>query len=108
MNVLLLSLALAIAGATLNLIYSGYVILIRLFKADVMPGWTTLSLQQSGMFFLLSLVIFILVEYVAQMLVWTLEGPSYYLAGEHTSAVLTRRARLNVQAPRKPAAKRAR
>ncbi|WP_309092881.1 glycosyltransferase [Phenylobacterium sp.] len=100
--------ALAIAGATLNLIYSGYVILIRLFKADVMPGWTTLSLQQSGMFFLLSLVIFILVEYVAQMLVWTLEGPSYYLAGEHTSAVLTRRSRLNVQAVRKPAAKRAR
>lgn len=100
--------ALAITGATLNLIYSGYVILIRLFKADVMPGWTTLSLQQSGMFFLLSLVVFILVEYVAQMLVWTLEGPSYYLAGEHTSTVMTRRSRLNVEADRKPALKRAR
>lgn len=96
--------ALAITGATLNLIYSGYVILIRLFKSDVMPGWTTLSLQQSGMFFLLSLVVFILVEYVAQVLSWTLEGPSYYLAGEHTSAVLTRRTRLNVEAgPRRPA-----
>jgi glycosyltransferase involved in cell wall biosynthesis len=95
---------LAIAGATLNLLYSAYVILIRLFKSDVMPGWTTLSLQQSGMFFLLSLVLFILVEYVAQMLTWTLEGPSYYLAGEHTSAVLTRRERLNVRSHAHPAA----
>lgn len=94
---------LAIAGASLNLLYSAYVILIRLFKSDVMPGWTTLSLQQSGMFFLLSLVLFILVEYVAQMLTWTLEGPSYYLAGEHTSAVLTRRERLNVRSQAHPA-----
>ncbi len=99
--------ALALAGATLNVLYSGYVIVIRLIKSDVMPGWTTLSLQQSGMFLLLSLVLFILVEYVAQMLAWTLEGPSYYLAGEHTSAVLTRRARLNVEAGRKRALKRA-
>lgn len=91
---------LAITGASLNLVYSGYVLLVALFKTDVMPGWTTLSLQQSGMFFLLSLVIFILVEYVAQVMTWTLEGPSYYLAGEHTSAVMTRRAKLNVEAPR--------
>lgn len=100
--------ALALAGATLNVLYSGYVILIRLIKADVMPGWTTLSLQQSGMFLLLSLVLFILVEYVAQMLAWTLEGPSYYLAGEHTSAVLTRRARLNVEAGQAPGPTQAR
>lgn len=88
---------LAIGGALLNVIYSIYVVVVAIVKEDVAPGWATLSLQQSGMFFLISVVLFILVEYVAQMFVWNLEGPSYYLAGEHTSAVLGRRQKLNIE-----------
>lgn len=93
--------ALVILGALLNVIYSLYVVLITILKEDVAEGWTTLSLQQSGMFFLISLVLFILVEYIGQMYTWNLEGPPYYLAGEHTSAVLRRRQKLNIeQGPR--------
>lgn len=88
---------LAILGAVLNVLYSIYVVIVRLVMKDVASGWATLSLQQSGMFLLISLVLFILVEYVAQMFVWNLEGPPYYLAGEHTSAVLRRREKLNVE-----------
>jgi hypothetical protein len=88
---------LAISGAMMNVFYSVYVLVVAIVKKDVAAGWATLSLQQSGMFFLISVVLFILVEYVAQMFVWNLEGPSYYLAGEHTSAVLGRRQRLNIE-----------
>lgn len=88
---------LAISGAVMNVLYSIYVLIVAVVKKDVANGWATLSLQQSGMFFLISVVLFILVEYVAQMFVWNLEGPPYYLAGEHTSAVLSRRRKLNIE-----------
>ena len=48
--------SLSLFGAVANLIYSIYVVAIGLFKTDVAPGWISLSLQQSGMFFLISLV----------------------------------------------------
>jgi hypothetical protein len=89
--------ALAVGGALLNGLYSLYVVLIAILKKDVAEGWTTLSLQQSGMFFLISLVLFVLVEYVGQMFTWNLEGPPYYLAGELTSAELRRRQKLNIE-----------
>ncbi len=95
--------ALAILGAVANVLYSIYVVIVRLLMKDVAPGWATLSLQQSGMFLLISLVLLVLVEYMAQMFVWNLEGPPYYLAGEHTSAVLRRREKLNVEQNRPPA-----
>lgn len=38
-------------GATANLLYSIYIMLIALFKHDIAPGWVSMSLQQSGMFF---------------------------------------------------------
>jgi polyisoprenyl-phosphate glycosyltransferase len=88
---------LAISGALMNVVYSIYVLIVAVVKQDVAAGWATLSLQQSGMFFLISVVLFILVEYIAQMFTWNLEGPPYYLAGEHTSAVLSRRKKLNIE-----------
>ena len=36
----------------MNIIYSIYVLIIALVKTNVGEGWITLSLQQSGMFFL--------------------------------------------------------
>lgn len=47
---------LAIISAVLNLIYACYTVIIFLYHNDVAPGWATLSLQNSGMFFLLSLM----------------------------------------------------
>jgi polyisoprenyl-phosphate glycosyltransferase len=89
--------SLCLFGALSNLIYSVYVVAIALFKPNVQPGWTTLSLQQSGMFFLLSLVLLILGEYVLHMARLSNEGPPYHVAREFTSRVITRRGKLNVE-----------
>lgn len=54
----------AFLGACINLFYSVYVVAVWFTQSDVAPGWTTLSLQQSGMFFLIFFVLFVLSEYV--------------------------------------------
>ncbi len=89
--------ALSLFGAAANLLYSVYVVLIALFKPDVAPGWVSLSLQQSGMFFLISLVLLVLGEYVLQMASLSNGGPTYHVAQEFTSARITRREKLNVE-----------
>src|SRR6185503_1803839 len=40
---------LGLTGSFLSLVYSLYVLGVYLFQQDVMPGWTTLSLQVSGL-----------------------------------------------------------
>lgn len=89
--------SLSLFGAVANLFYSVYVVAIGLFKEDVAPGWVSLSLQQSGMFFLISLVLLVLGEYILHMARLSNEGPQYHIAQEFTSARLTRRERLNVE-----------
>lgn len=88
---------LSLFGAIANLVYSFYVVAIGLFKADVAPGWISLSLQQSGMFFLISLVLLVLGEYILNMASLSNEGPLYHVGQEFTSARMTRRERLNVE-----------
>lgn len=88
---------LGLAGAMLNVLYSIYVIVVAFTRPHVAAGWTTLSLQQSGMFFLLSLIIFVLTEYAIDHLRSSRSGTPYFLVDEMTSAVLTRRQRLNVE-----------
>ncbi len=88
---------LSLFGAVANLVYSVYVIIIAIAKENVAPGWVTLSLQQSGMFFLFSLVLLMLSEYILHMARLSQEGPPYHVAQEFTSAVMTRRQRLNIE-----------
>ncbi len=88
---------LSFISASANLVYSLYVVAIALFKDDVAPGWISLSLQQSGMFFLISLVLLVLGEYILQMASLTSEGPEYHVAQEFTSANMTRLQRLNIE-----------
>lgn len=89
--------ALSLFGGVANLLYAVYVFLVALLKADVEPGWISLSLQQSGMFFLISLVLLVLGEYILNMARLSNEGPPYHVAQEFTSARITRRERLNVE-----------
>jgi len=84
-------------GAGLNLLYSVYIILIAIFQQNIAPGWVTLSLQQSGMFFLTSLMLIVLGEYVSHIVDQNNEGPTYHVAQEFTSAVMTRRDKLNIE-----------
>ena len=88
--------SLSLFGAVANLLYSGYVLAVGVFKTDVAPGWVSLSLQQSGMFFLISLVLLVLGEYILNMASLSNEGPLYHVGQEFNSATITRRSRLNV------------
>jgi polyisoprenyl-phosphate glycosyltransferase len=86
-------------GACANLLYSCYVVAIAVFKADVEPGWVSMSLQQSGMFFLISLVLLVLGEYILNMASLSNDAPEYRVTQEFISAHMSRRERLNVEAP---------
>ncbi|MFV3370561.1 glycosyltransferase [Pseudomonas sp. NY15435] len=88
---------LSMFGAVANLLYSIYVVAIGIFKSDVAPGWISVSLQQSGMFFLISLVLLVLGEYILHMASISNEGPSYHVAQEFTSARMTRLEKLNIE-----------
>jgi len=88
---------LSMFGAVANVVYSIYVIVVGLFKADVAPGWISLSLQQSGMFFLMSLVLLVLGEYILHMASLSNEGPLYHVGQEFTSARIARREKLNIE-----------
>lgn len=88
---------LSLFGAVANVLYSIYVLAVALLSPDVEPGWTSLSLQQSGMFFLISLVLLVLGEYILHMASLSTEGPPYHVAQEFTSARLTRREKLNIE-----------
>lgn len=89
--------SLSLFGALANLLYSVYVITIVLTKPDLAPGWASMSLQQSGMFFLISLVLFILGEYILHMASLSNEGPLYHVGQEFTSARMARREKLNIE-----------
>ena len=89
--------SLSLFGAIANLVYSVYVVAIGFLKADVAPGWISLSLQQSGMFFLISLVLLVLGEYILQMASLSNEGPLYHVGQEFTSARMTRHEKLNIE-----------
>ncbi len=88
---------LSVFGASANFAYSFYVIAVGIFQPHVAPGWVSLSLQQSGMFFLISMVLLVLGEYILQMATLTNEGPKFHVAQEFTSAKLTRKTKLNIE-----------
>ncbi len=89
--------SLSLFGAVANLLYSVYVVAVGFLKTDVAPGWISLSLQQSGMFFLISLVLLVLGEYILQVVSLSNEGPLYHVGQEFTSARMTRRENLNIE-----------
>ncbi|MBC7490143.1 MAG: glycosyltransferase [Glaciimonas sp.] len=89
--------SLSVFGAVANLVYSIYVIVVAVFKADVAAGWVSLSLQQSGMFFLISMVLLVLGEYILNMVSLQNESPLYHVVQEFTSARMTRREKLNIE-----------
>ena len=96
-NPLRMATLLSAFGAFLSFTYSFYVVLIWLFQKDVAPGWVSLSIQQSGMFFLISIVLLVLSEYVLEISRKANSGPDYYISDEFTSVKLIRKERLNVE-----------
>jgi polyisoprenyl-phosphate glycosyltransferase len=89
---------LSLLGAGSNLLYSIYLIGVAIWrKTEVASGWISLSLQQSAMFFLISLVLLVLAEYVLHMVGASGGGPAYHIAQEYSSTVMTRKNKLNVE-----------
>lgn len=89
--------SLSLFGAVANLVYCVYVLAVGILETDVAPGWISLSLQQSGMFFLISLVLLVLGEYILNMASLSNEGPLYHVGQEFTSARMTRLEKLNIE-----------
>lgn len=86
----------ALSAGFLNLIYAVYVVIIALIKPDVAEGWVSLSLQSSGMFFLISIVLTIISEYLYGIMERTQNRPLYHIARESSSVVFKRKQDLNV------------
>jgi len=78
---------LSLGGAFMNVIYSFYVLLIAAFKAQVAEGWVSTSLQLSGMFFLISLTLFFIGEYLLKTSKSSSQSPANLLAQEFSSTV---------------------
>jgi hypothetical protein len=88
---------LALVTSLVNMLYALYVVAVGLFRGAV-EGWTSMSLQMSFMFFMLSVVIAIMAEFMFQSNETTNERPIYRIAFEATSSVLAARDTLNVDA----------
>lgn len=72
----------------LNVLYVLYAALIYLFKADVAPGWTTLSVQHGVMFFFIFSLLAILSEYVGRILEESRGRPLYLVSEEKNNPAL--------------------
>jgi hypothetical protein len=84
-------------GALGALSYSLYVVVIYVVKADVVPGWTTLSLILSAMFLTMSLVLGVLSEYLILLLDPAARRGRYEIVEELSSGVQPRNKLLNVE-----------
>lgn len=88
--------SIALLAGLLNVVYAVYVVAILIFKEDVAPGWATLSLQVSGMFFLFSIILALLAEYILRIFEGALNRPAYSISRELSSPTLTRERLLSV------------
>lgn len=88
--------ALGAVACGLNFLYVLYVVAINLVKQQVAPGWTTLSLQMSGMFFFVFLNLIIISEYVAHIMQEAQDRPLYQILDEQVSTVKAAEDRRNV------------
>ena len=87
---------LGVVAALINLAYAVYVLVVYAFRADVAPGWATVSLTNAVQFFFLSLILAVLCEYVGRLPRRFGSAPGYYVRDERSSAVLLREDRPNV------------
>ena len=79
---------LGLSGSFLSLVYSLYVVGVYFFKQDVMPGWTTLSLQVSGMFFLVFVILTMIGEHLGRLLDEAVDRPLYHVREEQASTIM--------------------
>jgi hypothetical protein len=79
---------LGLGGSAMSLLYSLFVVGVYLTKADVMPGWTGLSLQMSGLFFLVFVMLTMIGEHLGRLVDESGGRPLYHVREEQASAVM--------------------
>jgi glycosyltransferase involved in cell wall biosynthesis len=86
-----------LAGSLLSVLYAGYIVLINLLLAKIAPGWTTLSFQVAGLFFLVFVILGLVAKYMERILEEISDRPLYHAGSEQVSSVmLADEERLNV------------
>ncbi|KPJ92282.1 MAG: hypothetical protein AMJ55_10015 [Gammaproteobacteria bacterium SG8_15] len=88
--------ALGMLGSFLAFIFASYSLLIRLFKGNVIEGWTSMVLFMSVLFMLLFLILAFFGEYLGRLLDDRSEQSDYAVAFEKTSSVMLNEQRSNV------------
>lgn len=81
-----------------SLLYAVYVVAVALFKSKVVEGWVSLALPMAIMFFIISLVLGLLSEYIFMLAQQSGNRPVYSIGMESTSSVLEVKRQLNVVA----------
>lgn len=74
--------------SVMTLVYALYSVLIYVVRDDVAKGWTSLSLQISGLFFLVCIILAVMSEYILQILEATTQHPRYHIAAQRQSATM--------------------
>ncbi len=74
--------------SVLSLLYAVYVVLIVVVKDDIAKGWASMSLQISGLFFLVCIILAVMSEYILQILEATTHHPRYHIAAQHHSGMM--------------------
>jgi hypothetical protein len=88
--------ALSLFGAFANVLYSVYVVYVGTTQARVAPGWVSMSLQQAGMFFLLSMALFVFGEYLLHVADIGNGSRRLFVASEISSKYFGRQSKLNI------------
>ena len=74
-------------ASLLNIGYLLYIVIVALTKQHIAEGWTTMSLQISGMFFILFVFMVVLSEYIGKILNESRHDARYYVLDELSSTV---------------------
>lgn len=86
-----------VIGSFLSTAYALYVVVINLVKNKVMEGWTTLSLQVSGLFLLVFMCFTLISIYMERILEESANRPLYNVMDErHSSVMMADETRRNI------------
>lgn len=88
--------ALGLLGSMMAFFFSVYSLIIRLFKDNIIEGWTTAVLFSSLLFMLLFIILAFIGEYMGRLLDDRSEQKDYNIACEKYSSVMLNRDRHNV------------
>ena len=88
---------LASAAAIASFSYSIYIVLVWILNENVVPGWVSLSMQISILFFMNSLVLLLLSEYILRIGKSNNKLSKYFIIDEITSVNITKKRKLNVE-----------